>query len=79
MGLRGTALAPLAQDKYNGPYYQHQLARIYLMVGEPEKALDALAPLLKIPYYLSPGWLRIDPTFASLRGNHRYDEMVKGS
>lgn len=32
------------------------------------QALDQLAPLLEIPYYLSPGWLRIDPPFASLKG-----------
>ena len=32
------------------------------VVGEPEKALEQLEPLLKIPYYLSPGWLKIDPT-----------------
>ena len=38
-----------------GPYLQHQLARIYILVGEPEKALDQLEPLLKIPYVLSPG------------------------
>ena len=31
----------------NGPYIQHQLARIYLIVGEPEKAVDQLEPLLK--------------------------------
>ncbi len=78
LGLRGTALAPLATDKINGPYYQHQLARIYLMVGEPDKALDALAPLLRTPYYLSPEWLRLDPTFASLKGNARYDRLIAG-
>ncbi|MGH9368405.1 MAG: protein kinase domain-containing protein [Thermoanaerobaculia bacterium] len=36
------------------PYYEHQLARIYMLVGEPEKALDKLEAVLKIPYYLSP-------------------------
>jgi hypothetical protein len=50
-----------------------------LLVGEPEKALDRLAPLLKIPYYLSPGWLKIDPTFAPLRGNPRFEGLVNGS
>lgn len=75
-GVRGTALSPLARDKINGPYYQHQLARIYLLVGERERALDQLEPLLKTPYYLSPGWLRLDPTFASLRGNARYDRLI---
>ena len=75
LGLRGTALAPLSQDKINGPYYQHQLARIYLMVGEPDKALDQLEPLLKTPYYLSPGWLRIDPTFAPLKSHPRFERL----
>ncbi|MEP7326720.1 MAG: protein kinase [Gemmatimonadota bacterium] len=75
-GTAGTGLSPLSSDKINGPYYQHQLARIYLMVGEPEKALGQLEPLLKTPYYLSPGWLRLDPTFASLKGNPRYDRLV---
>ena len=68
-----------AKDAYSGAYIQHQLARIYLLVGEPEKALDQLEPLLKIPYYLSPGWLRIDPTFAPLRGNPRFERLVNGS
>ena|SRR5579859_111913 len=56
----------------------HQLVRIYLLVGEPEKALDQLESLLKMPYFLSPGWLRIDPTFASLKGNPRFERLVAG-
>ena len=75
-GERGTMAMPLSKDGYNGPYYQHQLARIYLLVGERKKALDQLEPLLKVPYYLSPKWLRIDPTFASLRGSPRFDQLV---
>jgi hypothetical protein len=35
-------------------------------------------PLLTMPYYLSPGWLRIDPTFTPLRGNPRFERMVAG-
>ena len=54
-GERGVALMPVRLNATNGPYFQHQLARIYILVGEPEKALDQLEPLLKIPYYLSPG------------------------
>jgi len=76
-GLKGLALSPIATDYVSGPYYQQIMARIYLMVGEPEKALDMLEPLLKMPYYLSPGWLRVDPTFAALKGNPRYERLLK--
>jgi len=77
-GLRGVAHTPVSKDAYLGPYYQHQLARIYIVVGEPEKALDQLEPLLKIPYYLSPGWLKIDPNFDPLRKNPRFQKLVAG-
>ena len=77
-GQRALALRPITKDALQGSYDQHQLARIYLLVGEPEKALNELEPLLKIPYYLSPGWLKIDPTFAPLRGNPRFERLVAG-
>jgi hypothetical protein len=60
------------------PYRRHQLARIYILVGEQEKALDQLEPLLKMPYYLTPGWLRIDPNFEPLRKNSRFQKLVAG-
>ncbi len=77
-GMRGAAMKPPTVDQVNGTYMQHQLARIYTIVGEPDKAVDALEPLLKIPYYLSPAWLRIDPNLAPLRGNPRFDRLVAG-
>jgi tetratricopeptide (TPR) repeat protein len=77
-GERGVALMPISRDSYTGTYDQHQLVRIYLLVGEPEKALDQLEPLLKVPYHLSPGWLKIDPTFAPLKGNPRFERLVAG-
>ncbi len=77
-GERAVALVPISRDAYFGAYLQHQLVRIYLLVGEPEKALDQLEPLLKIPYLLSPGRLRIDPNFVQLKGNPRFERLVAG-
>ena len=74
-GERGVALLPPEKDALFGPYQVHLLARIYLLTGENEKALDLLEQLLARPYYLSPGWLRIDPTFASLKGNPRFERL----
>ncbi len=77
-GQRGVALMPITKDRYQGAYLQHQLARIYILVGEHEKALDLLEPLLKVSYYLSPAWLKIDPAFDSLRGQPRFQQLVEG-
>jgi serine/threonine-protein kinase len=77
-GEKSLALMPISKDATNGAYDQHQLVRIYIMVGEPEKALDRLEPLLKVPYVLAPGWLRIDPAFAPLKGNPRFDRLAAG-
>jgi serine/threonine protein kinase/tetratricopeptide (TPR) repeat protein len=76
-GQRGVELLPVAKDALNGPHMQHQLARIYILVGEPEKAVDQLEPLLRMPYYLSPAWLRLDPTFEPLRNNPRFRKLVE--
>ena len=75
-GLRGLDLMPIGRDGYFGPYVQLQLARIYILLDEPEKAMDRLEPLLRIPFYLSPGWLRIDPTFDPLRTNPRFQTLA---
>jgi TolB-like protein/Flp pilus assembly protein TadD len=78
-GERGVALVPISKETYTGPYVQHQLVRIYIETGEYDKALDRLEPLLKMPYYLSPGWLRVDPGFDPLRKNPRFKRLVDQS
>jgi len=77
-GERGVALLPVERDAVNGPYQVHLLARIHLLAGEREKALGLVEQLLARPYYLSPGWLRIDPTFATLKGNPRFEKLAAG-
>jgi tetratricopeptide (TPR) repeat protein len=77
-GERAVGLAPLSGDVLYRAYVRHQLVRIYLVLGEPERALDQLEPLLRLPYWLSPGWLSVDPTFEPLRGNPRFERLLHG-
>jgi tetratricopeptide (TPR) repeat protein len=77
-GTRGVALLPITVNAIDGAYLQHQLVRIYLALGEREKALDTLEPLME-RYILSPAWLSIDPTFRPLRGHPRFQRLLQGA
>jgi len=78
-GEGAVKMLPISKDAYTGPYVQHQLVRIYILSGEPDKAIDQLEPLLKVPYALSPGWLKIDPNFDPVRKNPRFQRLVAGA
>ena len=75
-GQRATSQTEAGINDVN--YNMMQMIRIYLAVGEPEKALDELEVLLRRPYVLTPAWLGIDPTFRTLKGNPRFERMVRG-
>jgi serine/threonine-protein kinase len=75
-GEKSIAIRPTSKDAQFGPYNEHQLARIYTITGQQDLAIDLLQKLLAEPYYLSPAWLRIDPNFAPLRSNPRFQQLI---
>jgi serine/threonine-protein kinase len=70
------AVAMRGNDGFQGPTLRHQLARIYQLVGEPVKSIEQLEALLRVPYYVSPGWLRADPSLESLRSHPRFQRLL---
>jgi serine/threonine-protein kinase len=70
------AVAIRGDDGFQGPGFRHQLARLYQLVGEPVKAMEELEGLLRVPYYISAGWLRADPSLASLRSHPRFQRLL---
>ena len=75
---RGVAMARKLADRTTVAYDQDLLARIYILSGDQQKALDIIEPLLSAYYSLSPGWMAIDPAFIPLKGNPRFERLIKG-
>jgi tetratricopeptide (TPR) repeat protein len=79
-GLQAVKAAGLAAaPAWQLTYIEFLLARVYLLMGQPEGALDQLEHLLKTPSMITPGWLKIDPNFAPLRGNPRFERLVSAT
>jgi len=76
LGRQGAELVPVSRDALAGPLMLFALAEIYVLAGEYEAALDQLEYLLSIPSVVSVALLRLDPLYAPLRGNPRFERLV---
>jgi hypothetical protein len=47
-----------------------------VLAGEQDKAVTTLERLLKMPYFMTPAGLAVDPTYDSLRKNPRFQKLV---
>jgi tetratricopeptide (TPR) repeat protein len=77
-GRRAVELLPIAKDAYDGPIIATNLAVIYAQVGEPDLAIEQLAPLMEIPNGPTRGLLRIEPEWDALRDDARFKKLVAG-
>ena len=77
-GKLGVELCPISKDAFFGPGHVYWLARIYVMVGEYEEALDQIEFLLSIPtYWLSAPLLRLNPMWDPLRKHPRFKQLLE--
>jgi serine/threonine-protein kinase len=78
-GRRGVELLPVSRDALDGPNRIRDLARIYLMVGDHEAALDQLEALSALPGWnpLSAQLLRVDRLWAPLAKYPRFRRLAE--
>jgi TolB-like protein/Flp pilus assembly protein TadD len=76
-GHRAVALLPISKDAFDGPLIATKLAVIYAQAGEPARALVLLEELVKVPNGPSAGTLRIEPEWEPLRGEQRFEQLLK--
>jgi hypothetical protein len=69
-------LMQLPGERSAGPYTRYILGRIYLMAGEPEKAMSRIEQALRVPDFVRPAWIRIDPALAGLKRSARYSSII---
>lgn len=75
-GETAVELLPVSTDALRGPRLVEDLARIYVMVGEHDAAIDRIEDLLDRPSEMSVQILRLDPTWKPLRNHPRFKKLV---
>ena len=76
-GLHAVELLPIEREAWRGAVLEESLAAIYASVGEEDAAIDRLEKLLARPSQLSSALLKADPIWKSLRGNPRFQKLIR--
>jgi TolB-like protein/Flp pilus assembly protein TadD len=72
---------PPSRDMVTGPDYLDYLARIYVRVGENQRAIEVLRQVMKLPagFSESPANLRLDPMWDPIRQDPGFQELARSA
>ncbi|MBN2131735.1 MAG: protein kinase [Sedimentisphaerales bacterium] len=76
-GKAGVDLLPVTKEAWRGLYRVEYLARIFVMIGEYNMAIDQIEFLLSVPGELSVPLLRLDPVWTPLRDHPRFKKLLE--
>jgi len=74
---RAVELLPISKEAYRGTFRARDLAQVYVMIGDYDKAFDQIEYLLSMPGELSVALLKIDPVWAPLRSLARFQKLLE--
>jgi TolB-like protein len=73
---RAGELLPTAKDSFDGPILGTTLAAVSAKLGETESAIRQLELLVGVPNGPTPGTLRVEPEWDSLRDDPRFKKLA---
>ena len=73
---RAAEIIPVSKSAWIGRGLQEELARIYVMVGEPDRALAIIADSLAAPGDMHAKMLQLAPTWDPLRNDPRFQRLL---
>jgi serine/threonine protein kinase/predicted Zn-dependent protease len=76
-GKRGMEMLPVSKEAWRGSFREEDMAIIYTMIGEQEKAINLLDQLLSRPCDLSVTIVKLDPTWDPLRNHPRFFSLLE--
>ena len=76
-GQAGIDLMPITKDFYKGIFRLKDMARIYTMVGEYQKALEVIDHLLSMPSLMSVNLVKKEPAWEPLWGLPDFKKLIE--
>ena len=75
---RAGVLLPISRDSFDGPILATTLAAVSVKLGEKDSAIQQLESLVGVPNGPTPGILRVEPAWDSLRDDPRFKKLAGG-
>jgi serine/threonine protein kinase/tetratricopeptide (TPR) repeat protein len=76
-GKKGMELCPPGKEAWRATFRMTDMARIYVMVGQPGDAITQLDYLLSVPGEISIYALQNDPAWAPLKASSGFQDLIR--